>query len=73
MRRFLPLENKIALLAAGFLRRAWAMNASGAPTDGKRDWEETLAAAKKEGQVDVDIYRCGCLGIAKKTFPTSAL
>ena len=40
-----------ALLLLGFVTHAAAQS------DWKRDWEQTLAAAKKEGQVTVYIYR----------------
>src|SRR4029450_6983434 len=33
------------------------VNAFAAQTDWKKDWEQTLAAAKKEGQVNIYIYR----------------
>lgn len=40
-----------------FLPFLMAANSHGAPEDWKKDWEQTLAAAKKEGQVNVYIYR----------------
>src|SRR5437016_14230109 len=44
--------------------------AFGAQADWKRDWEQTLAAAKKEGQVTVYIYRYeGLLQDFKRDFP----
>lgn len=44
--------------------------ASAAQTDWKKDWEQTLAAAKKEGQVTVYIYRYeGLLQDFKRDFP----
>jgi iron(III) transport system substrate-binding protein len=47
---------------------AAAVNA--AQTDWKKDWEQTLAAAKKEGQVNIYIYRYeGLLQDFKREFP----
>ena len=44
--------------------------AFGSQTDWKKDWEQTLAAAKKEGQVTVYIYRYeGLLQDFKREFP----
>src|SRR4030095_2216658 len=47
-----------------------AAQAFGAQADWKKDWEQTLAAAKKEGQVTVYIYRYeGLLQDFKRDFP----
>ena len=47
---------------------AAAVNA--AQTDWKKDWEQTLAAAKKEGQVNIYIYRYeGLLQDFKREYP----
>jgi iron(III) transport system substrate-binding protein len=48
------VKSLVALLAvlAGLCADAFA-----APADWKKDWEQTLAAAKKEGQVNIYIYR----------------
>jgi len=44
--------------------------AHAAQIDGKKDWEETVAAAKREGQVNVYIYRYeGLLQDFKREFP----
>ena len=41
-----------------------------AQSDWKKDWEQTLAAAKKEGQVNVYIYRYeGLLQDFKRDYP----
>ena len=49
---------------------ALALPATAAQLDWKRDWEQTLAAAKKEGQVTVYIYRYeGLLKEFKRDFP----
>src|SRR4030095_12973202 len=46
------------------------VNAFAAQSDWKRDWEQTLAAARKEGQVNVYIYRYeGLLQDFKREFP----
>jgi len=47
-----------------------AVQAFGAQADWKKDWEQTLAAAKKEGQVTVYIYRYeGLLQDFKREYP----
>src|ERR671923_1114810 len=46
----------ILLLAASSLL-GMAPTVHAAQTDWKKDWEQTLAAAKKEGQVNIYIYR----------------
>ena len=44
--------------------------ANAAQADWKKDWEQTLAAAKKEGQVTIYIYRYeGLLHDFKRDFP----
>src|SRR2546428_11636031 len=44
--------------------------AFGGQADWKRDWEQTLAAAKKEGQVTIYIYRYeGLLQDFKREYP----
>src|SRR6266850_6312679 len=43
---------------------------NGAQADWKKDWEKTLAAAKKEGQVTIYIYRYeGLLHDFKRDYP----
>ena len=45
-----------------------------AQVDWHKDWEQTLAAAKKEGQVNIYIYRYeGLLQDFKRDFPASTL
>jgi iron(III) transport system substrate-binding protein len=57
-----------ALLAILSVFASAALNA--AQTDWKKDWEQTLAAAKKEGQVNIYIYRYeGLLQDFKREFP----
>ena len=52
------LGNKFhALFAVVMLLAATATGSSAAEPDWKREWERTLAAAKKEGQVNIYIYR----------------
>lgn len=52
------LGNKFyALFAVVMLLAATATVSSAAEPDWKREWERTLAAAKKEGQVNIYIYR----------------
>ena len=47
-----------------------AVNAMAAQADWRKDWEQTLAAAKKEGQVNIYIYRYeGLLREFKREFP----
>jgi ABC-type glycerol-3-phosphate transport system substrate-binding protein len=49
---------------------ALAAEVLGAQLDWKKDWEQTVAAAKKEGQVTVYIYRYeGVLQDFKREFP----
>ena len=44
--------------------------ANAAQADWKKDWEQTLAAAKKEGQVTIYIYRYeGLLHDFKRDYP----
>ncbi len=61
--------NLIALLA-GIIGGSLTTLALAAQFDWKKDWEQTLAAAKKEGQVSVYIYRYeGLLRDFKRDFP----
>src|SRR6266542_4161115 len=49
---------------------ALTAKAFSAQADWKKDWEQTLAAAKKEGQVTIYIYRYeGLLQDFKREFP----
>src|SRR5215813_123612 len=49
---------------------ALAAQAFAAQADWKKDWEQTLAAARKEGQVTIYIYRYeGLLQDFKRDFP----
>jgi len=61
---------RVAVFLAGallFLTAGWS---DAAQFDWKKDWEQTLAAAKKEGQVNVYIYRYeGLLQDFKREFP----
>ncbi len=50
-------QRKTALLSVIYFALALAANAVEAQVSWKKDWEETLAAARKEGQVNVYIYR----------------
>ncbi len=63
---------KIFALAVltGLVLWALATSAQAAQFDWKKDWEQTLAAAKKEGQVNVYIYRYeGLLKDFKRDYP----
>ena len=51
-----PLKNFSCLVTGLFLLLA-ASNSRAAQVDWKKDWEQTLAAARKEGQVTIYIYR----------------
>jgi len=51
-----PLKNFSCLVTGLFLLLA-APNSRAAQVDWKKDWEQTLAAARKEGQVTIYIYR----------------
>jgi iron(III) transport system substrate-binding protein len=54
----------------GLLLLLAVANSHGAQVDWKKDWEQTLAAAKKEGQVTVYIYRYeGLLRDFKRDYP----
>jgi iron(III) transport system substrate-binding protein len=62
-------KNVFALLAIASVA-GFAANALAAQADWKKDWEQTLAAAKKEGQVNIYIYRYeGLLQDFKREFP----
>ena len=57
-------------LVTGLLLLLAAANSHGAQVDWKKEWEQTLAAAKKEGQVNIYIYRYeGLLQDFKREFP----
>jgi iron(III) transport system substrate-binding protein len=49
--------NKRASFLAGLMMLSLSASALGAQADWKKDWEQTLAAARKEGQITVYIYR----------------
>jgi len=51
----------VSALLAGLAFLLLSMQAHAAQTDWNKDWEQTLAAAKKEGQVTVYVYRYGRL------------
>jgi len=54
----------------GWLLLLAAANSRGAQADWTKDWEQTLAAAKKEGQVTIYIYRYeGLLQDFKREYP----
>jgi iron(III) transport system substrate-binding protein len=56
--------------SVGIFILALAVEVFGAQTDWKKDWEQTVAAAKKEGQVTVYIYRYeSLLQDFKREFP----
>jgi iron(III) transport system substrate-binding protein len=60
----------VAGLLAGALLCVIPSEAQGAQADWKKDWEQTLAAARKEGQVTVYIYRYeALLQDFKREFP----
>jgi iron(III) transport system substrate-binding protein len=52
-KRLKTLSALLAVTTVAFL----AVNGFAAQSDWKKDWEQTLAAAKKEGQVNIYIYR----------------
>lgn len=57
-------------IVAGTLLLSLSGHAAAAQLDWKTDWEQTLAAAKKEGQVNVYIYRYeGLLRDFRREFP----
>src|SRR6185295_5291981 len=60
----------VSLILTGLLALLLSTHALAAQADWKKDWEQTLAAAKKEGQVTVYIYRYeGLLQDFKRDFP----
>ena len=67
------MTNRLANLAAlwlGFALILLTTQSQAAQVDWKKDWEQTLAAARKEGQVNVYIYRYeGLLQDFKRDFP----
>ena len=64
-----PLKN-FSCLVTGLLLLLAAANSRAAQVDWKKDWEQTLAAARKEGQVTIYIYRYeGLLQDFKREFP----
>ena len=61
---------KVGAVFAGLLLLLVSTHAHTAETDWKKDWEQTLAAARKEGQVTVYIYRYeSLLRDFKREFP----
>jgi iron(III) transport system substrate-binding protein len=68
MRMIRRRVGKIALVALALI---WlTANTQAAQSDWQKDWEQTLAAAKKEGQVTVYIYRYeGLLQDFKRDYP----
>jgi iron(III) transport system substrate-binding protein len=67
----LPHSSRRSLQAALLVYFLFSLSgAASAQTDWKKDWEQTLAAAKKEGQVNVYIYRYeGLLEDFKRDYP----
>lgn len=64
-----PLKN-FSCLVTGLLLLLAAANSRAAQVDWKKDWEQTLAAARKEGQVTIYIYRYeGLLQDFKREYP----
>ena len=60
----------LVVLWLGFALMLLATQSHAAQADWKKDWEQTLAAARKEGQVNVYIYRYeGLLQEFKREFP----
>jgi ABC-type glycerol-3-phosphate transport system substrate-binding protein len=60
----------VGSLSAGLLLVLVSTHANAAQADWKKDWEQTLAAARKEGQVTVYIYRYeALLQDFKREFP----
>ena len=60
----------LVVLWLGFALILLATQSHAAQADWKKDWEQTLAAARKEGQVTVYIYRYeGLLQDFKREFP----
>ena len=65
-----PCRRYLWLAGAALLTWGWTTGALGAQADWQKEWEQTLAAAKKEGQVNVYVYRYGrLLEEFKKDFP----
>ena len=61
---------KVGAILAAWLALLLSTPALAAQVDWKKDWEQTLAAAKREGQVTVYIYRYeGLLQDFKREFP----
>jgi iron(III) transport system substrate-binding protein len=64
------IQRQKMLGSVGIFILALAVEVFGAQTDWKKDWEQTVAAAKKEGQVTVYIYRYdGLIQDFKREFP----
>ena len=60
----------VSLILTGLLALLLSTHALAAQVEWKKDWEQTLAAAKKEGQITVYIYRYeGLLQEFKREFP----
>lgn len=60
----------VSLILTGLLALLLSTHALAAQVEWKKDWEQTLAAAKKEGQITVYIYRYeGLLQDFKREFP----
>src|SRR5215467_12342721 len=57
MKRSFTRARSLAIALLGLLLVATTANRSWAQSDWKKEWEKTLAAAKKEGQVTIYIYR----------------
>jgi iron(III) transport system substrate-binding protein len=65
-----PVKIIIKFIIASVLLLSVATMSHAAAADWRKDWEQTLAAAKKEGQVNVYIYRYeGLLQDFKRDFP----
>ena len=60
----------LQFIITSFLLLSFAAVGQAAQTDWRKDWEQTLAAAKKEGQVNIYIYRYeGLLQDFKRDYP----
>jgi len=60
----------LQFIISSFLLLSFAAVGQAAQTDWRKDWEQTLAAAKKEGQVNIYIYRYeGLLQDFKRDYP----
>lgn len=57
MKRSYISARSLAAVLFGLLLVAASANQSWAQSDWKKEWEKTLAAARKEGQVTIYIYR----------------